>query len=103
MKIDAITESLDNGHYSRHELKACGCVEEFLESTYCTETERIEKLSLEAKKEPQHLRDCENDLTVESCLKFFFINGKNFMPSNPPHYISISILSLFLDWPAEHL
>jgi hypothetical protein len=27
MEVDAIAESLDHGHDSRHKLKACGCME----------------------------------------------------------------------------
>jgi len=29
MEVDAVAESLDHGHHSRHKLKPCHCVQEF--------------------------------------------------------------------------
>jgi hypothetical protein len=66
MKIDAGTKGLDYGHHTRHELQARHCVQEFLKSPHRRETERIEELSLEAEKQPEHLRDCEDNLTVRN-------------------------------------
>ncbi|MFO7866265.1 MAG: hypothetical protein R6V02_05565 [Candidatus Aminicenantes bacterium] len=64
MEVDAITESLDYSHHTRHELTACGCVEKPDERLHRRETERIEEPSLEAEEQTQHLGDGENDLTV---------------------------------------
>ena len=49
VEVDAIAESLDYGHYSLHDLKACGCVQKFHKCTHRRETEIIEELSLEQK------------------------------------------------------
>jgi hypothetical protein len=64
MKVDAITEGLDHGHHSRHELKACGCVQEFHKCVHRRETERIEEPSLKTEEQTQHLRDSEDNLAV---------------------------------------
>ena len=42
MEIDAISESLDYRHHSWHELKTCGCVQEFHKCMHRRETEIIE-------------------------------------------------------------
>jgi len=41
MEIDAISESLDHGHHSRHELKTCGCAQKSQKCTHRAETEII--------------------------------------------------------------
>ena len=64
MEFDAIAESLDNGHHDRHKLKAYHCIQEFHKSMHHSETERIEKHSLEAKEKPRHLWNGEGELTV---------------------------------------
>ncbi len=64
MEVDAIAESVNYSHYPWHELKACGCVQEFHKCTHRRETERIEELSLEAEEKTQHFGDGEDDLTV---------------------------------------
>ena len=64
MEVDAITESLDHGHHSRHKLKACGCVQEFHKRLHCRETERIEEFPLVTEEQTQHLGDGEDDLPV---------------------------------------
>lgn len=64
MEVDAVTESPDHGHHSRHKVKACGCVTKLLERLHRRETERIEELSLEAQEQPQHLGDGEDHLAV---------------------------------------
>lgn len=46
MEIDALSEGLDHGHHSRHELKACGCGQGFHKFTQHRETEITEELSL---------------------------------------------------------
>jgi len=61
---NAITESLDNSHNTRHELKTCHCMQEFFKCPHRRETERSEKLSLEAEEQTQHFGDGEDDLTV---------------------------------------
>jgi hypothetical protein len=71
MEIDAVTEGLDHGHHSRHELKTCGCVQESHKCTHRAETERIEELSLEAKEKTQYLRDSEDNLTVRDIQQKF--------------------------------
>ncbi len=72
MEVDAVTESLDHGHHSRHKLKTCGCVQEFHKCSHRRETERIEELSLEAEKKTQHLGDSEDDLTVGNIQEKLF-------------------------------
>jgi len=41
MEIDAVSEGLDHGHHSWHELKACGCVQKPHKCTRRAETEII--------------------------------------------------------------
>jgi len=64
MEIDALSEGLDDRHYSRHELKTCGCVQGFHKCTHRRETEIIEELSLVTEEQPEHLRDGEDNLAV---------------------------------------
>jgi hypothetical protein len=71
MEVDAVTEGLDHGHHSRHDLKTCGCVQEFHKCSYSRETERVEELSLEAEKQTQHLGHGEDDLTVRGIQEKF--------------------------------
>jgi hypothetical protein len=71
MEVDAITESLDHGHYSRHKLKARGCVQEFYKCTHRRETEIIEELSLKAEKQPKHFWKGEDNLTVRNIIQKF--------------------------------
>jgi len=44
MEVDALSEGLDHGHHSWHELQGCGCVEKSQKCAHCAETERIEEL-----------------------------------------------------------
>ena len=55
MEVDAVTESLDHGHHSWHELQVCGCVQEIHKCTRCRETEIIEELSIETEEQTQHI------------------------------------------------
>jgi hypothetical protein len=71
MEIDAISEGLNHHHHSRHELQACDCVQIFHKYTHCTETERIEKLSFKAEKQPKHFWNGEDNLTVRDIKKKF--------------------------------
>jgi hypothetical protein len=71
MEVDAITESLDHGHHSRHKLKACHCVQESHKSTHRRETERIEELSLEAEEKTQHLGNSKDDLSMGNVKEKF--------------------------------
>ncbi len=71
IKVDAITESLDNSDHTRHKLKPRCCVQEFHKSMHCSETERIEKLSLKAEEQTQHFGDGEDDLTVRDIQQKF--------------------------------
>jgi hypothetical protein len=71
MEIDAVSKGLDHGHYSRHKLKACGCVQEFHKCAHRRETEIIEELSLETEEKTQHLGNGEDNLTVKDIQEKF--------------------------------
>ncbi len=72
MKIDAISEGLDHGHYSRHKLKACGCVQESHKCMHRTEAEIIEELSLEAEEQTKHFGNGKDDLSMGNIKQKFF-------------------------------
>jgi len=44
MEVDAVAEGLDHSHHSWHDLKACGCVQEFHKCAHRRETKRIDLL-----------------------------------------------------------
>lgn len=62
VEVDAVAESLDNSHNTRHKLKTCGCVEKLHKCASRIETERIEEFAFEAEKKTQHLGHGEDDL-----------------------------------------
>ena len=64
MEVDAVSEGLDHGHHSWHELQGCGCVEKSQKCAHCAETERNEELSVVTEEKTQHLRDSKDNLTV---------------------------------------
>ena len=41
MEVDAVAESLDHSHHSRHKLKTCGCVQEFHKCSHRREAEQF--------------------------------------------------------------
>jgi hypothetical protein len=87
MEVDAITESLDHRHHSRHDLKACGCVQEFHKCTHRRETEIIEELSLETEEKTQHLGNIEDDLPVRDIQEKLLphpIHDRSFIISSHP-------------------
>lgn len=62
VEVDAVAESLDNSHNTRHKLKTCGCAEKLHKCAHRIETERIEEFAFEAEKKTQHLGHGEDDL-----------------------------------------
>jgi len=64
MKIDALSESLDHGHHSWHELRAGGCMQKLHKCAYRTETERVEEFSLVTEEKTQHFGNRKDDLAV---------------------------------------
>ena len=71
MEIYALSEGLDHGRHSRHELQDCGCVEKSQKCAHCAETERIEEFSVVTEEKTKHFGNGKDELTARDIEKKF--------------------------------
>jgi len=80
MEVDAVAEGLDHSHHSWHDLKACGCVQEFHKCAHRRETKRIEEPLEIIEEHPVENRVFRMTLAVDPC------HGREDDSQNGPDY-----------------